>query len=251
MTVNNKKLTALSVSVACALSAGSVSAADSNVAVIDQIDTYFSGAVIDQWGSYNSGSISQIQQSYAGAEIYQHGDYNTAAISQGPNSGIYQQVGASARIDQDGDSNTALISNVNTQATIDQTSGGYGPVSFNYAEIVRTSQIDTPVTIVQQGSANTGRILQDHVGNFSNANIYQYGGDGNTADIRQSATNGDNFGLTFDAEIFQAGNDNIATIVQSSNFGYYSSANIGQYGNGNVASIQQTGADNFATIYQH
>jgi hypothetical protein len=174
-------------------------------------DGSYQTALINQSGNYNT--ATQKQDGWANdAQAYQSGSHNTSTQVQADYS--WKSI---AFISQSGDFNSAT-----------QTQLG----SLNSARIEQASSWNT--AIQNQASSPSLRRTGVNYDPYNNAEIYQWGGDGNYAEQNQITTGGDI--VLNNALIWQNGASNHALQTQTGGDNYSS---ISQAGNGNNAVVTQ------------
>lgn len=169
-------------------------------------------ALIDQSGNLNK--ATQQQDGWANiVQAYQSGSGNTSTQVQADYS--WKSI---ATVSQSGNNSTA-----------DQTQLG----SLNSAKIDQASNWNTATQ--NQTSSGSLRRTGVNYNPYNNAEIYQWGGDGNIAEQTQTTTGGDI--VLNNALIWQNGASNQAYQTQT---GGDNLSSISQAGNGNLATVTQT-----------
>ncbi|WP_440965082.1 hypothetical protein ACL58G_02910 [Massilia sp. GER05] len=225
-------------------------------------------ALVTQTGAGNNAGITQDGRPGPNpppvtAVITQQGNGNDAAITQ------THAVSNNVSVDQNGSANLARLLQVNTgDASFHITQNGTGNTTT--AEHLRSSHGGPQVN--QTGENNTVAIYADNLlgpgaritqdGSMNSANVLLIDTDvlltlsqqgvGNVVNASESGTGY--------ADISQNGNGNLANLTQANGF---QKASIAQIGNSNSASVtqtlqayyagnvSQTGAGNWANVYQH
>jgi hypothetical protein len=254
------------------LALGAGTALAQNISTVNQVGTG-NGALIDQADVYDdlataisspaTNAYSNVEQlgSYGSVQVYQggSGDQNNGFDVDDPSStdspGIRQlsgSVAASATLTQDGTGvNYSFITQDtgnNAVANVIQESFGS---AYNYSSIYQANNDGSDAQNAKVTQGADGAPVQ---GNF--ASVYQ---------VQSSALPGEDaeiyqYGDFNGASIYQASNDSYALIYQfgdgnSSNISQYSGANNTaysyQYSNSNYSGISQGGSNNYASVWQY
>jgi hypothetical protein len=234
---------------------------DENTASIVQERNIFPDvtALIEQVGNNNTAAITQDVAQGVNASLNQNGHHNVARVQQlsfGDRGGARGIQNGSENFLSITQENNTLSSGVGIQNGF-RNSGtiylsgfeSFGNVeqdgSMNTATITIRDVEDTTSSVRQLGTGNTATTTQLTTFFGSSSDVFQ-DGNNNLATVRQA------FGAN-DALIAQIGDNNSATVMQTGapSPSDRNSAYIRQVGDGLVASITQSGAGNQAGIYQH
>jgi len=205
---------------------------------IKQTDTVSTSAAVQQYGTENSGVLTQNQTTSADGNVHQNGVSNYATV--------YQDLGANLSgkvLQYSGTENGGHVSQYgSTYSTGTVVQSG----SFNYGDISQSAADGASALIQQWGNSNSGYTYESGVGLQSA--IYQGNGYWCTDSSCSSYDYYDGTGDYNYAYVNQTG------VAQSSRIGQFDSdgnyATVYQYGSQNDSVILQTGDYNGAGVVQ-